>query len=103
MRASAASLTAFKVAIGRGGASFAWFETIRIHGKTHTASWLAPFESGIFENAVQSLFFSLSLHQTASRHNEGLNVAFVDGHAKWYAKDKSPGWYNVYDEIWGIW
>ena len=39
----------------------------------------------------------------ARRHNEGLNVAFVDGHAKWYAKDKSPGWYNVYDEIWGIW
>jgi prepilin-type processing-associated H-X9-DG protein len=39
----------------------------------------------------------------ARRHNEGLNVAFVDGHGKWYKADQCPGWNTTYDEIWGMW
>ncbi|MGQ9730446.1 MAG: prepilin-type N-terminal cleavage/methylation domain-containing protein [Candidatus Zipacnadales bacterium] len=39
----------------------------------------------------------------ARRHNGGINVAFVDGHAKWYIAQKCPGWNGTYDEIWGIW
>ncbi len=40
----------------------------------------------------------------ARRHNEGLNIGYVDGHAKWSKTESlTQGWYTAYDEIWGMW
>lgn len=40
----------------------------------------------------------------ARRHNEGLNIGFVDGHAKWSKTESlTLAWYKDFDEIWGMW
>jgi prepilin-type processing-associated H-X9-DG protein len=30
----------------------------------------------------------------AHRHNDGMNIAFCDGHAKWYKTSAAPATYN---------
>ena len=47
-------------------------------------------------------------YQPSDRHNEGSNVAFVDGHAKWYVAEKiratqAAGWTDTTDPVWDYW
>ena len=62
VRASAASLAAFEVAVAGGGAALAGRKNVRIHAQAHGAAGLAPVEARFFEDAVQALGFSLRLH-----------------------------------------
>src|SRR3954468_6846654 len=75
VRASAAALAAFEVAIRRRGTPLAGRELVRVHRQTHAAARLAPFETGILEDAVEALFFGLPLYESAARNNHGVDIA----------------------------
>ena len=53
MRAAAAALAAFEVAVRGRGAAFAWRQLVGVHGKAHRAAGIAPFEAGADEDLVE--------------------------------------------------
>ena len=57
MGSSAASLAAFKVSVGGGGAALFVFEFVGVHGEAHGTSGKAPLGTGGFEDLVEALFF----------------------------------------------
>src|SRR5215469_14225941 len=57
VRAPAATLAAFEVAIARRGAAFARRKNVRIHAEAHRAARLTPVEACIFEYLVEALLF----------------------------------------------
>src|SRR5437867_2205678 len=57
MRAAAAALPAFEIAVRRRRAALAGFEPVVVHREAHRASGLAPFETGVAENPVQAFGF----------------------------------------------
>lgn len=44
---------------------------------------------------VDIIGFSPTLGRVARRHNDGFNVTFLDGHAKWYRETKPGMWTGV--------
>src|SRR5690349_9004889 len=70
MRASAGALPAFEIAIRRRCAALPRLETIVVHREAHRATRLAPFETGVAKDAVQSLRLRLRLDGTRPRHDE---------------------------------
>src|SRR5579875_3908256 len=62
MRASTASLAAFKIAVAGGRTALTRLQNVRVHAQAHRAARLSPFESGFDKNFVQPLFLRLRLH-----------------------------------------
>ena len=74
VRASAASLAAFEVAVAGGGAALAGRENVGIHGQAHGAAGLAPVEAGFLEDAVQALGLGLRLDGLRAGNHHGADV-----------------------------
>ena len=68
--AAAVALTAFKIAVGSGGATLAGGEPVGVHRQTHRAARFAPLEARVGEDFVQALCFSLTFHQARAGHNQ---------------------------------
>mmetsp|Transcript_3665 Transcript_3665/g.7813 ORF Transcript_3665/g.7813 Transcript_3665/m.7813 type:complete len:231 (+) Transcript_3665:873-1565(+) len=62
VRAAADTLPAFEIAVGRRGAPLLISQLVRVHGETHRAAGLAPFEAGVLEDDVETLVLRLLLH-----------------------------------------
>src|SRR5690606_13313677 len=71
------ALTAFEVAVRRGSATLAGTQTVVVHGQAHGAARLAPVETGLDEDLVQTLGLGLSLHDTRARNDHRID-ALVD-------------------------
>src|SRR5262249_488179 len=69
MRSASCSLSPFKITITGRCATFPSLEHISVHGQTHAAAWLAPFEAGCREHTIETLFFSLLFDQTGTGHH----------------------------------
>jgi len=67
MGTAASSLTSFEISIAGRGATLTRLKHIGIHRQAHTAAGFAPFESCLFEQAVEPFLFGLLLHQTRTR------------------------------------
>src|SRR4051812_31440274 len=63
------ALATFKVAVGSAGAAFALGKLVAVHGKAHAAPRLAPLETGLLENDVQTFGFRLVLNKSAAGHD----------------------------------
>src|SRR5262249_44844833 len=63
MSPSLVSLAAFEIAVRSRRAPLAGRKLVRIHRKAHRAAWLAPLESGSFENLVETFRFRLHFYQ----------------------------------------
>src|SRR6185369_7800820 len=70
VRAPAASLPPFKVSIARRRAPFTRLQDIRVHPQTHRAPCLAPFETRLVENAIETLALRRLLHLLRTGHNQ---------------------------------
>src|SRR3954467_4248049 len=75
MRAAAASLPSFEVAIACRGAAFARKQNVRIHSQTHGAPRLTPFKPRFREDAMQSFFFSIPFHGLRARNDHGADIS----------------------------
>src|SRR6185437_16452142 len=60
MRPAALSLPALEIAVRRGGATLAGAEPVVVHGDTHRAAGIPPFEAGGLKDAIEA--FGLRLH-----------------------------------------
>src|SRR5271169_1947726 len=74
MGATAAPLPALEIAVRGGGAALAGLELVGVHGKAHGTAGLAPFETGLEEDAIEPFFLGLMLHQARARHDHGLDA-----------------------------
>src|SRR5262245_31718235 len=63
VRAPAITLAAFEVAVRGRGAALAGLQAVVVHGETHRAARLAPFEAGLAEDAVEPFLLGLPLDQ----------------------------------------
>src|ERR1700677_3219900 len=59
VRATAAALAPFEVAVAGGRTALAGSENIRIHAQAHGAAGLTPLETGGAEDLIQSLLLGL--------------------------------------------
>src|ERR1700722_9397348 len=66
MGAAALALAALEIAIGGAGAALAGRQHIVIHGDAHTATRLAPLETRIAENAVESFLLGFGFDDLRS-------------------------------------
>src|ERR1700677_1499022 len=71
MGAAPATLASFKIPVAGGGATLAGLQNIGIHSQTHRASGLAPLETRVQKNLMQSFLFGRALHRLRSRHHHG--------------------------------
>ena len=63
---AARSLATLKIAVTRGRTAFASFQLIVVHSQTHGTTRVAPFESSLNKQAIQSFLLGLAAHPTAS-------------------------------------
>ena len=78
------ALAAFEVAVAGAGAALAGFELVGVHGQTHAAAGFTPFETGVFEDAVEAFLLGFALHLAAAGDDHGVDragdfVPFDDG------------------------
>lgn len=73
MGSPARSLTAFKIAIAGGGATFTRLQDVGIHGQTHAASGLSPFESCFTKYAIKAFRFRLLFDESGPRDHHGMH------------------------------
>jgi hypothetical protein len=76
MRASAASLAAFKVAVAGRSAALAGRENVGVHPQAHGAAGLAPLKAGLAKDAVQALFSACAF--TACEPGTTIALTFVE-------------------------
>src|SRR4051812_40728333 len=62
VRAPAAPLSSFKVAVARRGAALAGPQGVRVHREAHRAAGLAPLEARVAEERIKSFLFGRALH-----------------------------------------
>src|SRR5579863_1571594 len=74
MRASAAALAPFEVAVAGGGAALAGRENVRVHAEAHGAAGLAPVESGFAKDTIEAFAFGLRFDSLRARHDHGADV-----------------------------
>src|SRR5579862_6999042 len=74
MRAAAAPLAAFEVAIAGGSATLAGSENVFVHAQAHGATGLTPLESGGAEDFVDALGFSFALHRLRAGDDESAHA-----------------------------
>src|SRR6185437_5530138 len=78
MGAALEALTTLEIAVrGRRAALFR-LELVGVHGEAHRAARLAPFETRLDEDLVETFGFRLLLHKAGARHHHGVDMA-VDG------------------------
>src|SRR6185369_12284927 len=73
MRATAASLSSFKIPIAGRSAAFARFQDVGIHAETHRATGLAPLKAGVKKDSIQPFVFRYALYILRSGHDHGAN------------------------------
>src|SRR5712692_7098058 len=76
MRAAAATLPAFKVAVARGSTALAWSQYVGVHAQAHRTTCLAPFESSFSENLIDAFGLGRAFYRLRARHNHGAHRAF---------------------------
>src|SRR4051794_3472048 len=69
VRAAAAALAAFEVAVRGRGAPLARLEDVGVHAQAHRATRLAPLEAGLLEDPVEALLLRLGLHLLGAGHH----------------------------------
>src|ERR1700733_8554759 len=74
MGASVPSLPANEIPVRGRSAPFELANRFAVRAETHRATRFAPFESGLFENAVQALHLRLRLNQAGSRNDPAAHV-----------------------------
>src|SRR5262249_23771645 len=75
VRAALVALPALEIAVRGRGAALPGRELVRVHGETHGAAGLAPFEAGLDEDLVEALGLGLFLHQPVAGTSHRLDVA----------------------------
>src|SRR5688500_7417917 len=70
MRASAASLAAFEIAIARRGTTLARLEYVGVHSQTHGATCFTPLETSFTEDAIETFAFRAALHFLRTRNDQ---------------------------------
>ena len=70
MGSPARTLTAFKIAVAGGCATFAGLQPVGIHGQAHGATRLTPFKTGGRKDLVQPFALGLLLDESRARHNQ---------------------------------
>src|SRR5437764_1293604 len=73
MRATAASLSAFKIPIAGRSAAFARFQDVGIHAETHRAARLAPLKAGVKKDSIEAFVLGYALHILRPGHDHGAN------------------------------
>src|SRR6266851_800031 len=71
MRASARPLATDEVAVGGRDAPLAGCDGVAVDRQAHRAARLAPFETGVEEDAVEALGLGLALDVFGARHDPG--------------------------------
>src|SRR5690348_13316399 len=71
MGAAAGALAALEIAVRGRGAAFAGAQGIAVERRAERAAGLAPFESGVAEDAVEPFGFGLALHRPRAGHDPG--------------------------------
>src|SRR5260370_29309413 len=74
VRASAATLAAFEIAVAGGGATLSGTQNVGVHPQAHRTSGLAPLEAGILENLVETFLLGGVLHVLRSRNHHSANA-----------------------------
>ena len=81
------ALAAFEVAIAGAGAALVRRQDVRVHSDAHTAAGVAPLETGVAEDFVQSFFFRLGFDAAGTGDDQRLFDTFRDV----FAFDKMRG------------
>src|SRR5690242_19904911 len=71
VRAAALALTAFEIAVRRAGAALAGRQDVVVHTNAHAASGVAPFETGVSQDAIETLSFRFGLDHARAGHDQG--------------------------------
>src|SRR5690606_23014160 len=82
MCAALEALAPFKVAVRGRGAALMRLQPVVVHGQAHRTARLAPVETRLDEDLVETLVLSLLLHQPGPRHDHR-----VDGRRDFPALD----------------
>src|SRR2546423_12694712 len=72
VRAAVAALAAFKIAIGGAGAAFVWGKNVGVHADAHAAACVAPLETGVRKNFVETFFFRGGFDSARAGNDERL-------------------------------
>src|ERR1019366_893826 len=67
-------LAAFEIPVRSAGGSLTGWEYVGIHGNAHAATCIAPFESGVTENFVETFGFRFRL----DGHRAGYHQRFLE-------------------------
>ena len=73
MGSAAGPLPPFEISIAGRGTALSGPKHVGIHRQAHTAASFPPFESGFFEQLVESFLFGLQLHKTGTGHDHRMN------------------------------
>src|SRR5690242_17937007 len=73
MRAAAAPLASFEVAITRRRTTLARLQDVRIHSEAHRTTRLAPLKSRFAKDAIESFAFRRALHLLRARHHHRIH------------------------------
>jgi len=69
MSTSTGTLATFEVAVRRAGTALTRRKNVGVHAQAHGTASLSPLETGILEDLVKTLLFSLLLHQAGTGHD----------------------------------
>ena len=72
------SLAAFEIAVTGAGGALVGREDVGVHADAHAAARIAPFETGVGENFVETFFFGLGLDAARAGNDESLLDTFGD-------------------------
>src|SRR5579862_7630908 len=75
MRAPAAALPAFEIAVRGRGAMLAREQLVGIHRKAHRAARLAPLKARRDEDLVETLFLGLLFDEARARHDQRVDMS----------------------------
>lgn len=67
------ALTAFKISIAGGRTTFPWLQDVGIHGQTHAASSLSPFESCFAKYVIKPFRLSLLFDESGPWDHHGMH------------------------------
>ena len=72
MSSPALTLAALEISIRRAGGTLSAQEHVVIHSDAHATTRIAPLESSVAKDFVQSLGFGFHFHPARARHHQGL-------------------------------
>src|SRR5262249_33160144 len=77
-RAAIAALASLEVAIRGAGAALVRRQSVGVHADAHAAARVAPFETGLRKDFVETFFFGLRLDAAGAGNDESLLDGFRD-------------------------